>query len=55
LTIIQNAFGEVESIYDEPVDLPSGSSIDWRNGIYYRPNLLVGFKIGYVLNKKERE
>jgi len=55
LTITQNAFGEVESIYDEPMDLPSGSSIDWHNGIYYRPNLLVGFKIGYVLNKKERE
>jgi len=54
LTITQNAFGEVESLYDEPVDMPSGSSIDWQDGIYYRPNFLLGFKVGYILNRKEQ-
>jgi len=49
MIISQVAFGETEEPYYEPVDRIYTSSTDWKDGVYYRPHISLGFKLGYLI------
>ena len=49
-----NTIGAVEGRRSFPAEIGGGIRIDEKEGNFYRPHLALGFKLGYILNKKQQ-
>lgn len=51
MTIRHHTMGEIERTLYRPIEF-SFHSVDQQEGVFYRPHISMGFKIGYIINSK---